>query len=454
MTIGALPRREATSRLNSSPPGPLAVAEPADPRRQALEGDPLLGHGDPAAQRLIVGEEPGRPAVRRMSSGSPDRATQRKGPLPSQKSGRMKSGTKPGKAKASGHAGGLGLSPDVVAVVEGHRAGALEGEHRPHVVGHRGHRAADRTRRGRQCEARRPRPTRARPGRTRPARRARSSGRSRRRSAPLDGPARAPARRRCPPGRRRAASPRRPPLGAQARPARRGSSRSGGRRSGHPATLGRARGRPRCERHALVHRHRQRLRAAHAAQAGGEHDAPPERAAEVLTGQLGEAPRRCPEGCPAWRCRSATRPYLAVHRQAGPLQLAEGTSVRPLADQVGVGDEDARGPGCVRRRTTGLPDWTRRVSSSPSRRSSRTMASKAAQLRAARPVPPYTTRSSGRSAALRVEVVHEHPQGRLLPPAAAGELRALGARTMREAATAMTGAGTSCGGVYTTCSGA
>ena len=40
-------------------------------------------------------------SVRRMSSGSPDSATQRNGPLPSQKSGRMKAGTKPGKSKAS-----------------------------------------------------------------------------------------------------------------------------------------------------------------------------------------------------------------------------------------------------------------------------------------------------------------------------------------------------------------
>ena len=35
---------------------PLAVAEPADPRRQALEGDPLAGHADPAPRALVVGE--------------------------------------------------------------------------------------------------------------------------------------------------------------------------------------------------------------------------------------------------------------------------------------------------------------------------------------------------------------------------------------------------------------
>ena len=52
----------------------------------------------------------------------------------------------------------------------------------------------------------------------------------------------------------------------------------------------------------------------------------------------------------------------------------------------------------VRKTATGLPDWTRRVSSSSRRRSSLTIASKASQLRAALPVPPYTTRLSGSSA--------------------------------------------------------
>lgn len=39
-------------------------------------------------------------SVLAMSCGSPDRAAQRNGPLPSQNSGRMYAGTKPGKAKA------------------------------------------------------------------------------------------------------------------------------------------------------------------------------------------------------------------------------------------------------------------------------------------------------------------------------------------------------------------
>ena len=55
-------------------------------------------------------------------------------------------------------------------------------------------------------------------------------------------------------------------------------------------------------------------------------------------------------------------------------------------------------PRCVRNTPTGFPDCTSNVSSWSSRRSDSTMASKAAQLRAALPEPPYTMRSSGRSA--------------------------------------------------------
>ena len=42
----------------------------------------------------------------------------------------------------------------------------------------------------------------------------------------------------------------------------------------------------------------------------------------------------------------------------------------------------------VRNTPTGLPDWTSRVSSPSRSRSEPTMASKASQLRAARPEPP------------------------------------------------------------------
>jgi hypothetical protein len=90
--------------------------------------------------------------------------------------------------------------------------------------------------------------------------------------------------------------------------------------------------------------------------------------------------------------------HLAVHGEPLPLQLAEHLPRRPARHQVAVGDEHARRVAWVRKTATGFPDWTSIVSSSARSRRVRTIASNASQERAARPVPPYTTRSSGRSA--------------------------------------------------------
>ena len=49
----------------------------------------------------------------------------------------------PGNLEGVAHAGLLGLGADVVAVVERDRAGALEREHRAHVLRHRRHRSRD-----------------------------------------------------------------------------------------------------------------------------------------------------------------------------------------------------------------------------------------------------------------------------------------------------------------------
>jgi hypothetical protein len=67
----------------------IAEADPADPRRQALELNTILGQVEPAMQVRIVGMSSFTFAsVRWMSSGSPDRAAQRNGPTPRQNSGR------------------------------------------------------------------------------------------------------------------------------------------------------------------------------------------------------------------------------------------------------------------------------------------------------------------------------------------------------------------------------
>src|SRR4029453_3426093 len=74
----------------------------------------------------------------------------------------------------------------------------------------------------------------------------------------------------------------------------------------------------------------------------------------------------------------------------------------------------------VRNTPTGLPDWTSRGSSSPSRRRGATTRAKAPRPRAA---PAVHAQVVGPLGDLGVEVVAEHPQGGLLLPAPAGQRR-------------------------------
>jgi hypothetical protein len=86
---GELTRRD---HLVEAQPGhvALAVAEPADARRQALEETRSCAR---AIQRAMCSWSPNKSrmaaSVRAMSSGSPESATHRNGPLPSQNKGRM-----------------------------------------------------------------------------------------------------------------------------------------------------------------------------------------------------------------------------------------------------------------------------------------------------------------------------------------------------------------------------
>ena len=92
MTIGAFTSPFATSSLRATPDlRALAVAEPADARRQPLELDALPRHASIQRRRCSSSGKSSSTSssVRAMSAGSPESATQRNGPLPSQKSGRM-----------------------------------------------------------------------------------------------------------------------------------------------------------------------------------------------------------------------------------------------------------------------------------------------------------------------------------------------------------------------------
>ena len=179
------------------------------------------------------------------------------------------------------------------------------------------------------------------------------------------------------------------------------------------------------QRHAAVHRHRQRLRAAHAAEAGGQRDRPGQRAAEAPPGDLGEALVGALHDPLACRCRSTTRrssartssaraPRAGGTRPRSPTR-ARGSSWRsaPAAPTRACG---TRRPACPTARAA-----SRRPRAS---RSVRTIASNASHERAARPGAAVDDEVVGALGDLGVEVVHQHPQRGLLRPALAGELGA------------------------------
>ena len=98
------------------------------------------------------------------------------------------------------------------------------------------------------------------------------------------------------------------------------------------------------QRHAAVHRHGERLRAAHAAEAGRQRDRAGERAAEAAARDLGEALVGALHDALAADVDPRARRHLAVHRQPEFLEAAELVPGGPLGHQVGVGDEHARRP--------------------------------------------------------------------------------------------------------------
>ncbi len=213
----------------------------------------------------------------------------------------------------------------------------------------------------------------------------------------------------------------------------------GGRRACPGERLGRVRGQPvhvadvepspgarlvdlDDDAHAFVHRHRHRLGAAHPAQTGGQRDGPAQRPAEMLAGGLGERLVRPLQDALRPDVDPRARGHLAVHHQPVALELAEDLPGRPLADEVRVGDEHPRRPGM-------RPDDPDRLARLDEQR---LVVLESAEL--ADDGVEGLPRARGAAGAavddevvgvlgdLRIEVVHEHPEGRFLRPAAAGEL--------------------------------
>ena len=133
----------------------------------------------------------------------------------------------------------------------------------------------------------------------------------------------------------------------------------------------------------------ERLRAAHAAHAAGDDEL-------ALSGfrRSGARPARrmsgtCPAKFPACRCRSSCPaviwPYIIRPLRSSSLKCSQ---LAHLPTRLELAMMTRGAISCVGKTATGLPDWTSSVSSGPRRSSSRTMAWKHSQLRAALPMPP------------------------------------------------------------------
>ena len=175
---------------------------------------------------------------------------------------------------------------------------------------------------------------------------------------------------------------------------------------------------------AVEHRHRQRLRAAHAAAPGGEHDASAQAAAEALIGDGGE--RLVGALHDALRADVDPRAgrHLAVHRQPLGLEPPERVPVGPVRHEQRVRDQHAR-RHLVRAehadRLSRLHEQGLVVRQALQRADDRVVGLPRAGRAPRAPVDHEVRRVLGD---LGIEVVHEHAQRGLLQPAAAAQLEA------------------------------
>ena len=177
------------------------------------------------------------------------------------------------------------------------------------------------------------------------------------------------------------------------------------------------------ERDAAVHRDRQRLRAAHPAEPGGDGDRPGQRAAVAPAGDLGEALVGPLHDALAADVDPGAGGHLPVHRQPLGFELAELVPVVPVADQVRVGDQDARRPlvGAHHAdRLARLDEQRLVVLQRLQRADDRVVGLPGARRAAGAAVDDEVLGALGDG---RVEVVHQHPHRGLLRPALAGQLR-------------------------------
>jgi hypothetical protein len=94
--------------------------------------------------------------------------------------------------------------------------------------------------------------------------------------------------------------------------------------------------------HAAVHGHGERLRAAHAAQAAGQHDPPLQAAAEVPAAAFRQGFVRSLQDPLRADVDPAAGGHLSEHDEPAPVELVEVIPSRPTRDEIGVREQHPR----------------------------------------------------------------------------------------------------------------
>ena len=176
----------------------------------------------------------------------------------------------------------------------------------------------------------------------------------------------------------------------------------------------------------------QRLRAAHAAQSAGEIEPAREVAAEVPAGDLEIGFVGALHDPLAADVEPAARVHLPIHGEAEPVELGEGLERRPARHDVGVGDQDAR------RFRVGAENSDRFAALHQQGLVGLQPAQRGDGLVETFPVPRRLADAAiddqflRALRDLRVEVVHQHPQGRFRRPALGRDLGAPGAANLAD----------------------
>ena len=173
---------------------------------------------------------------------------------------------------------------------------------------------------------------------------------------------------------------------------------------------------------AVVHRDRQRLGAAHPAEARGQRDRAGERAAEAAPGDLGEALVRALEDPLGADVDPRAGRHLPVHREARGLEAPELGPVGPVRHEVGVGEQHARRPLVGAEDTDRLAGLDEHRLVVGERRQRAHHGVERVPRAGGAPGAAVDDEVVGALGDVGVEVVLEHPEGGLLGPAPTGQL--------------------------------